>query len=536
MPAPVPVDVPLLPPTLAAFAAGAMLLQWQPVLPPRAAWLGGAALAAALAVILRAWGAPRACSHIAVAIACGALDGGAGLRVRRLAGGSAARRCAAARVGGRGHRARRRRRRSAAEPPRAARASRFAVERIADPRRDRAVAPVARLVCAGGARAPTTRRRRTSRPASAGARRASEAAARHRQSPRLRRRGVAARERHARDRLRARRRTQSRASMRSPAARPTTCSGRAQSIRARILAALADARYAGVIVALTIGDQRAHSRSAVARVQPDGNRAPHQHLGAARHGVRHARRRTRVRARAGAACALTARIPARKVAAAVGRRRRDRLRAARRRAGAGGAHAADARGRGARARARATRHAPSWSGCGRSSPCSPGIRGRVSRPASGCRSAPSACCSTRASGRLCVTAAARRRARASRERCARPHAPRRVVTIGLVPGRSRCSSRSRSSSPVANALAIPVVTFAVVPLALCGDRRCRSTRRGTCAHAVFAALMMPLDALAAMPGRGLAAACAAGLGGRRRARRRCRARRAARRAGTRARR
>ena len=53
-------------------------------------------------------------------------------------------------------------------------------------------------------------------------------------------------------------------------------------------------------------------------------------------------------------------------------------------------------------------------------------------------------------------------------------------------------------SPIANAIAIPAVTFAVVPLALCAivvplDLPWQA------AHAVFSALMVPLEALAAAP-------------------------------------
>ncbi len=53
-------------------------------------------------------------------------------------------------------------------------------------------------------------------------------------------------------------------------------------------------------------------------------------------------------------------------------------------------------------------------------------------------------------------------------------------------------------SPLANALAIPIVTFAVVPLALTAIVL-PIDALWTAAHAVFAALMIPLEALAALP-------------------------------------
>ena len=129
-------------------------------------------------------------------------------------------------------------------------------------------------------------------------------------------------------------------------------------MRARILAALPDAPYAGVIVALTIGEQRAIPESQW-RVF---NRTGIAHLisisglhvtvfAALAGGLAYALARRSV--------ALTTRVPARKVAAAVGVVFAHGLRAARRRAGARGAHAADARRRrdrthGSRVRARAS--------------------------------------------------------------------------------------------------------------------------------------------------------------------------------------
>ena len=73
-----------------------------------------------------------------------------------------------------------------------------------------------------------------------------------------------------------------------------------------------------------------------------------------------------------------------------------------------------------------------------------------------------------------------------------------VVTLALVPGTLALFQQVSLVSPVANALAIPVVTFAVVPMALAAiivpiDALWHA------AHAVFAALMVPLDVLAAAP-------------------------------------
>ena len=73
-----------------------------------------------------------------------------------------------------------------------------------------------------------------------------------------------------------------------------------------------------------------------------------------------------------------------------------------------------------------------------------------------------------------------------------------LVTIGLVPGTLAIFQQVSLVSPIANAIAIPVVTFLVVPLALAGivlpfDFPWQG------AHAVFAALMVALDALARAP-------------------------------------
>jgi competence protein ComEC len=74
-----------------------------------------------------------------------------------------------------------------------------------------------------------------------------------------------------------------------------------------------------------------------------------------------------------------------------------------------------------------------------------------------------------------------------------------VVTVGLVPMTIALFGQVSLVSPVANALAIPVVTFVVVPLALAGAALPLDFPL-VAAHAAFAALMVPLDALAGAPG------------------------------------
>ena len=74
-----------------------------------------------------------------------------------------------------------------------------------------------------------------------------------------------------------------------------------------------------------------------------------------------------------------------------------------------------------------------------------------------------------------------------------------LVTIALVPLTLALFQQVSLASPLANALAIPVVTFAVVPFALAGillpvDIGWQA------AHAIFAAMMVPLEWLAATPG------------------------------------
>jgi competence protein ComEC len=74
-----------------------------------------------------------------------------------------------------------------------------------------------------------------------------------------------------------------------------------------------------------------------------------------------------------------------------------------------------------------------------------------------------------------------------------------LVTIGLVPMTLAIFQQVSIVSPIANALAIPAVTFVVVPLTLAGAAL-PFDLPFVLAHAAFSALMMPLDALAGAPG------------------------------------
>jgi competence protein ComEC len=73
-----------------------------------------------------------------------------------------------------------------------------------------------------------------------------------------------------------------------------------------------------------------------------------------------------------------------------------------------------------------------------------------------------------------------------------------VVTVALVPGTLALFQQVSLVSPVANALAIPVVTFAVVPVALSAIAL-PFDFPWQVAHAVFATLMVPLEALSNLP-------------------------------------
>ena len=145
---------------------------------------------------------------------------------------------------------------------------------------------------------------------------------------------------------------------------------------------------------------------------------------------------------------------------------RVRLRAARGRRSAGGANAADAASLARiRSMARASRHGDAGLAMVARRSCCCGIRGRASRPASGCRSARSACC--------CMQAAAVWRApgrarhpRTLREAIRESARAQWVVTLGLVPGTLALFQQVSVVSALANAVAIPVVTLGVVPLAL----------------------------------------------------------------------
>jgi competence protein ComEC len=73
-----------------------------------------------------------------------------------------------------------------------------------------------------------------------------------------------------------------------------------------------------------------------------------------------------------------------------------------------------------------------------------------------------------------------------------------IVTVALVPGTLALFQQVSLVSPIANALAIPVVTFAVVPVALLAIVLPLALP-WQIAHGVFAALMIPLAALAGSP-------------------------------------
>jgi len=74
-----------------------------------------------------------------------------------------------------------------------------------------------------------------------------------------------------------------------------------------------------------------------------------------------------------------------------------------------------------------------------------------------------------------------------------------LVTVGLVPMTLALFQQVSLISPLANALAIPVVTFAVVPLALAGIVIPLEVL-WQAAHAIFGAMLAPLLWLAASPG------------------------------------
>ena len=259
-----------------------------------------------------------------------------------------------------------------------------------------------------------------------------------------------------------------------------------ERVRERIALALADARYAGVVAALAIGDQRAIPDDAVDGLQPHRRRAPGEHFRAARDRVRRARglgspprsragrpgsptrlpARTPARSRASAVAGVYtllagAEVPALRTFAMLATRRGGPARVAPRNVAAsiwlwalaavlaldpwavlspgfwlsyGAVARADLRGRG---------------------PCGP-------RPRVG---------AVRGDHRAC---------------CARARA-RNGSSRGLVPFTLALFGQVSLVSPVANAVAIPVVTLAVVPLALAGivvpfdallrARRTRCSRR-----------------------------------------------------------
>ena len=247
-----------LPLALAACAVGAVLLQWQPMLPPAAPWLGSAVVTGLAAGSCSASGAVRAsasCPRCCDARHRGRAALGFGYAAWR-AECALADELPARWEGDRRH-GRRRRRRSAAGLRRCGTRFAFAVERI-ETAAPSCRAAVARVVRAARGRTMSRRAPVARRGRALASRRPAQAPARHRQPARLRRRGVAARERIPRDRLRARRRRERATRTRSPGARIDYVQ-RARAARARRASsrALPDAPYAGVIVALTIGEQRA---------------------------------------------------------------------------------------------------------------------------------------------------------------------------------------------------------------------------------------------------------------------------------------
>jgi len=268
-----------------------------------------------------------------------------------------------------------------------------------------------------------------------------------------------------------------------------------EGIRARILAALPDAPYAGVIVALTIGEQRAIA-------EPQWrvfNRTGIAHLisisglhvtvfAALAGGLAHALARRSV--------ALTTRVPARKVAAGVG-------------VAFAAAYVLLA---GAQVPAVRTLLMLGVAAIGLV----------VARPGSAsvvwlwalaavlvwdpwAGLTPGFWLSFGAVGVLLYAGAGRLSSPPPASRVARIARALRaavrtqaVVTVALVPGTLALFQQVSLVSPLANALAIPVVTFAVVPLALAAIVL-PVDALWVAAHAAFAVLMLPLDALAAAP-------------------------------------
>ena len=268
-----------------------------------------------------------------------------------------------------------------------------------------------------------------------------------------------------------------------------------EDVRARIVAALPDARFAGVIVALTIGEQRAIPEAQWAVF----NRTGIAHLisisglhvtvfAALAGGLAFALARRSV--------ALTARVPARRVAAGVGLlfstfyvllagaqvpALRTLLMLAVAAVGVMVARPGTAGIVWLWALAAVLAWDP-WAGLTPGFWLSFGAVGVLLYAGT---------------GRLSSPPPASRVARAMRalRAAARTQA---VVTVALVPGTLALFQQVSLVSPLANALAIPVVTFAVVPMALAAivvpiDALWQG------AHAVFAALMIPLDALAVAP-------------------------------------
>ncbi|MEP7181999.1 MAG: DNA internalization-related competence protein ComEC/Rec2 [Betaproteobacteria bacterium] len=101
-------------------------------------------------------------------------------------------------------------------------------------------------------------------------------------------------------------------------------------------------------------------------------------------------------------------------------------------------------------------------------------------------------------GRLASPPPASRAARIGHALRTAAHA-QALITVGLVPLTLALFGQVSVVAPVANALAIPVVTFGVVPVALAGIAL-PIDAPWQLAHAIFAALMVALEWLAATPG------------------------------------
>ena len=301
--------MPALPIALLAFAAGATLLQWQPALPSITPWWRrrrrGRRRSRGRCAGSRDGARSRSCAGrapLAHRRRAARRRGGrrARIRLRRMARADAPRGCAAAGMGGRRYRARRHHRRVAAVvAARHALRVRGRADRNASVPwclRDSRSRGIAQIRKDGTSEPPP--------PLSAGER--------WRLVVRLKRphgtvnpHGFDIEAWLLENNLRATgyvRNDERNARLDAFAGRPSDWVERARErMRARILAALPDAEYAGVIVALTIGDQRAIPEPQWRDLQPHRHHASDQHFRTSRHRVRGAGRGARLRRSRGAA-------------------------------------------------------------------------------------------------------------------------------------------------------------------------------------------------------------------------------------------